>query len=515
MTSRMPDESSSSTLSGGMWMTVRAVIALLLMIGFYVVALGIAGFLLYLPYAEVAYAHRIHFKLVVFCLIGAAIIVSAIWPRRDRFEPPWPALTRREESRLFRLLDAVARATGQRMPKTVYLTPEVNAWVAQRGGVLGMGGQRVMGLGLPLLAVLTERELFAVLAHEFGHFHGGDTKLGPIIYRTRSAMGRTIEALEEHSSALRWVFLAYGKLFIAVTHAISRYQERLADALAASVAGSTALSSALKKIHGAALAFDSYWSNEATPALANGLLPPLAAGFDRFVRSERVEHAMQTALDRALAEDQASGHDTHPPLRERLRALAGMPDKAMPEGGPAIALLTATLAARERELMNAMLKPEVAHRLKVTSWEDVAARVYLPQYEAIRQRYGGLCASMAIGDVPRRARELALAIAEQMAAQADEPWSEDKRLRQGAWAIGAIMAATLAKADWTLTTAPGDPVCLVNGDMSLDPFSLAHAIVIGTMSAAEWAERCRSLGIADMPLASEIATDSHLVTQAR
>jgi Zn-dependent protease with chaperone function len=483
-------------------MTIRAVIALLLMIGFYVVALGIAGFLLYLPYAEVVYAHRLHFKLAAFCLIGAAVIVWAVLPRRDRFEPPWPTLSRRDESKLFRLIEAVARATGQRVPKTVYLTPEVNAWVAQRGGMLGVGGQRVMGLGLPLLAVLTERELFAVLAHEFGHFHGGDTKLGPIIYRTRSAMGRTIEALEEHSSALRWIFLAYGKLFIAVTHAISRHQERLADALAASVAGSTALSRALKKTHGAALAYDSYWSTEAAPVLSKGLLPPLAAGFDRFVRSERIEQAMRTALDRALAENKAHGYDTHPPLHERLRALERMPDKAMPEGGLAITLMP-TVAARERELMDAMLKPEAARRLKEASWDEVAARVYLPQYQAIAYEHGGHCAGMSIGDVPTCARDVAAAIGERMAAQSDEAWPEDERLRQGAWAIGAIMAATLAQADWTLATAPGDPVRLVNGDMSLDPFSLAQAIVTGRMDAAEWAERCRSLGISDVTLAPD------------
>lgn len=494
---------SSTTLSGGVWMTVRAVIALLLMIGFYVVALGLSGFLLYLPYAEIVYAHRLHLKVLVFCVMGAGIIVWAVLPHRDRFEPPWPILKRTDESKLFRLIESVARATGQQVPKTVYLTPEVNAWVSQRGGALGIGGQRVMGLGLPLLAVLTERELFAVLAHEFGHFHGGDTKLGPIIYRTRSAMGRTIEALEEHSSALQWVFLAYGKLFIAVTHAISRHQERLADLLAATVAGSGALSRALKKIHGAALAFESYWSTEATPVLAKGLLPPLAAGFDRFVKNERVERAMRTALDRAMAEDQASGYDTHPPLSERLQALAGMPDNNMPDDAPAIALLTTTLGARERQLMDAMLKPEVARRLKVSSWEEVAARVYLPQYQGISSQYGRHCAGTAIVDLPARARDVATAIGERMAAQADEPWPEDERLRQGAWAIGAIMAATLADAGWTVATAPGDPVRLVNGDASLDPFALAQAIVTGTMDAAEWAVRSRSLGIADVPLAPD------------
>jgi hypothetical protein len=179
-----------------------------------------------------------------------------------------------------------------------------------------------------------------------------------------------------------------------------------------------------------------------------------------------------------------------------------MPDKAMPEGGLAITLMP-TVAARERELMDAMLKPEAARRLKEASWDEVAARVYLPQYQAIAYEHGGHCAGMSIGDVPTCARDVAAAIGERMAAQSDEAWPEDERLRQGAWAIGAIMAATLAQADWTLATAPGDPVRLVNGDMSLDPFSLAQAIVTGRMDAAEWAERCRSLGIADVTLAPD------------
>jgi hypothetical protein len=54
------------------------------------VALGLAGVLLYLPYAEVVYADRLHLTLAAFCVIGALIIVGAILPRRDRFEPPGP-----------------------------------------------------------------------------------------------------------------------------------------------------------------------------------------------------------------------------------------------------------------------------------------------------------------------------------------------------------------------------------------------------------------------------------------
>jgi hypothetical protein len=63
----------------------RAFLALGLMIGFYVLAMTIAFGLLYLPYAEVVYAKRLHFKLALFCVIGAGVILWSIIPRPDRF----------------------------------------------------------------------------------------------------------------------------------------------------------------------------------------------------------------------------------------------------------------------------------------------------------------------------------------------------------------------------------------------------------------------------------------------
>jgi Zn-dependent protease with chaperone function len=81
------------------------------------------------------------------------------------------------------------------MPAEVYLVPDVNAWVMQRGGLMDFGSRRVMGLGLPLMRILTCSQLRAMLAHEFGHYHGGDTKIGPWIYKTRGAIVRTVNSL--------------------------------------------------------------------------------------------------------------------------------------------------------------------------------------------------------------------------------------------------------------------------------------------------------------------------------
>src|SRR5829696_6911348 len=47
----------------------RAALALLLMVGFYVFALAIAGALLWVPYAEVTYMERINGRLTFFCIV--------------------------------------------------------------------------------------------------------------------------------------------------------------------------------------------------------------------------------------------------------------------------------------------------------------------------------------------------------------------------------------------------------------------------------------------------------------
>ena len=44
--------------------------------------------LLYIPYAEVKYANRLHIKLAIFCVIAAIIILWAILPRIDKFLAP-------------------------------------------------------------------------------------------------------------------------------------------------------------------------------------------------------------------------------------------------------------------------------------------------------------------------------------------------------------------------------------------------------------------------------------------
>jgi heat shock protein HtpX len=233
--------------------------------------------LLWLAYADATFAQRAHGRFILFCVVAAGSVLWAIVPRPDRFEPPGPRVHKMEEPELFAALEEVAQKTGQEMPAEVYLVNDVNAFVTSRGGIMGFGSHRVMGLGLPLMQAVSVQEFKAILAHEFGHYHGGDVALGPWIYKTRAAIGRTINQLDEH--ILQFIFLWYGKLFLRVTHAVSRNQEFVADEVAAQAAGAGVMISGLRTVHATSVAYQSYMQQELAPVLQSGYLPPVSAGF--------------------------------------------------------------------------------------------------------------------------------------------------------------------------------------------------------------------------------------------
>src|SRR5690242_13558384 len=139
----------------------RFAAAIALTIGFYVLALALAGGLLFLaiwPWFEGVHSPFISITAGV---LGVSILV-AIVPRRIRFQTPGLKVTADEQPRLFAMIAEEAAAAGVDMPDDVYLTLEANAAVTQASR-----RRRVMIIGLAFLNMLSERELRGVIAHEF------------------------------------------------------------------------------------------------------------------------------------------------------------------------------------------------------------------------------------------------------------------------------------------------------------------------------------------------------------
>lgn len=479
--------------------------------------------MLWLPYAEWTYLHRIDLRLLAFAVGGAYLILKAIAPRRDRFDTPGPLLTPAAHPRLHALVDDVARATGQAPPAEVYLVPDVNAFVAERGGALGIGSRRVMGVGLPLLELLTVEELRAVVAHEFGHYVGGDTRLGPWIYKTRAAIGRTMHEVSGHSRWLAKPFAWYGAGFLRVTHAVSRAQEYVADATAARIAGRDAARRALVRLAGGAGAFGAYWSTELAPALGRGYRPPVAAGFRQFLAAPEVVPQVAAMVDRELAESATDPYDTHPSLRDRLAALDRLPSTAAAiatrpgDGAPATELL-ADVDAVESALLAGLARGAA---LAPIAWDAVPATVLPVGWrELVAPTAAGL-AGLTPERLPEVAGDLAALAVRLGIVRSPSQAQEEHRGRADAVVGAAVALALLERVEsgdaLRLEAPPGEPVRFVlgaTGATEIQPFAVRHRLAEGALGAEAWRAECEAAGIVGVDLGA-VATRAAALVPAR
>jgi heat shock protein HtpX len=471
-----------------MSLRTRAMLAVALTVGFYVLALGlIAGLIgiLFIP--------NVPGRVLGFCVFGAILIAISIIPRPSRFSAPGPLLNPAGQPRLFAALDDVARAVGEPMPAEVYITPEMNAGVLQRGR------RRVMVIGLPLMQVMSVSEMRAVLAHEFGHYHGGDTKLGPWVYRTRETIERTLRTVSRQGALLQLPFLWYGRLFLRVSQAVSRQQEFAADLLAARTMGAKPMIDGLRKLAQGSVAFNAYWRQEFVPLVEAGFQPPLAEGFTRFLGEPAVMKEVEAVVQGELAHRRADPYDSHPPDAERIAALAALP--AGPDYGnepAAITLLDGIELIDPAILLGLVLKPQP--QLQRISWAEAGTVALVPGVRERVRKQAGLVGNYTIGWLPELLKYAErLGHAEAKAAGVSAYPEQARAL--GIGLAGAALANALAQNGWTAESLPGRPVAMRRGGATLEPFIEVERLARGEEDADAWQRRCWELGIRDLSLA--------------
>jgi heat shock protein HtpX len=475
--------------------------AFALMVGFYGLALVILAGLWFGAYVQIRYSNRIYFRYLFFAGVGTIIILAGIIPRRDEFVEPGVRLTEDKHPRLFKELKSIAEAVGQKLPAEVFLIPDLNAWVMQRGGRLIWGGRRVMGLGLPLLNLLSISQLRAVLAHEFGHFHGGDTRLGPVIYQTRSAISRTVQGLARNRSILQIPFSLYGRMYLRITHGISRQQEYAADELAAGVAGSRSLAEGLEKIHKFAPAHAVYWQNEYMPVMASGYYAPMLEGFAKFMEDPKVEEMSAKTLEEQKTNALANPYGTHPPLGERLDAIKDMPAAvAGADTAPAMSLLGEPITA-ERELVDGFIRKYSTRRLVPITWDDVASAVYLEQWTHLIEERGAWLQGLTPASLPEVVKDVRpLAASYQQVIGQLPPGEAFQQIVT--MSLGASLAVHLAGRGWRLNERPSLGFVMHKDGEDIQPFGVLPRLAMGDISPEDWLRQCEETGIAGADLGS-------------
>ncbi len=309
-----------------MGVKLRAGLGVVLLVGFFVLMLGIVGGLLFVAVLGLTTGHLVGGVKVGAIAVFAAIAVgTALWKvLKIKQEPYGARLERAEQPELWAMIDELAVAANTRGPDDVRIVPEVNAAVWEESHLLGLrSGKRHMMIGLPLLAGLSVSELRSVLGHELGHYSHGHTKLSAVTYRATATMQRT---LAEVDSWLRVVLVWYVKLYLVVSRSANRAQELQADAVAVRAAGKESAQSALGKINALDAAWSHYGDSYVRLAPEAGRTPELLMGFHAFLCND-VRHAQLLEAQQSLLDTEPSSrYDSHPPMRVRLAAIDKLTD---------------------------------------------------------------------------------------------------------------------------------------------------------------------------------------------
>ncbi|MFJ3515380.1 MULTISPECIES: M48 family metallopeptidase [unclassified Streptomyces] len=412
--------------------SLRALRALVLLAGFYLLGVFLLAALGGIDFAVVSFLHGpIVAKLLLASVVLTVPIVRGLFMLRTPKGEPLAGVTvvEAQEPELWRIVRDIAQQVGTRAPDEIVLIDEVNAAVAEDARLLGLRpGTRRLYIGLPLMAGLDEMQLRAVLAHEMGHYANFDTRLTPLIARGRAQLIRTIGHFHERADkkvakerakqerrdekriakgkqakgvdtagegvmyrAMAKIYIAYGNFYMRATLSTSRRQELAADLASVRIAGRDSAASALRELNALGSAHDFYMSSYATLGVGAGLLPrpgEVFGGLRRLLeaRSEDLEE-----LRRELSTEPASPYDSHPALAERVARIEALPDdgRAGQAARPALELLAdadAALAALEQ----VVLTPE-ALALERVDWEDLvhaSMTVYVGQgTEDIREAF--------------------------------------------------------------------------------------------------------------------------------
>jgi Zn-dependent protease with chaperone function len=333
--------------------------------------------------ASIAVLKALALKLIFVVGVFLWMVLKALWVK---VEPPAGiALKPAQAPALFAMIENLRQSLGAPRFHDVLMTDEFNAGVVQtpRLGIFGWHRNTLL-IGLPLMKSLSVEQFKAVLAHEFGHLAKGHGRVSNWLYRQRLRWSRLAEVLESNRSKGGFLFRPFlnrfAPYFNAYSFPLARANEYEADATAVRLTSARAAAEALTGVNvGGAYLQDRYWPHihrQADRHPQPGFMP--YAEMPCFA-AQADEASVQQWLDQALARETTSD-DTHPALRERLRAI-GEPARLAPPapGAAADTLLGPALAGMAERLDRA--------------WQDGIRPAWEDRYreaQAARERFAEL-----------------------------------------------------------------------------------------------------------------------------
>lgn len=263
----------------------------------------------------------IYVIFVIIIVVGSTVI-SVL---RALFFKPGPKLEGKKiEPETFPRLGAVLQETADaietRRVDVVYLVPDTEVGVLEysslRRAVFGGRSTRVLVLGVGLFDGMKQRELRAILAHEYGHFRNADTG-GTRALAVQDSLVTLLRGIAGSGYArfnpAWWLLRAFTHLYQNVSSGASRLQERLADRWAIRAYGSEAFVRGLRHVIARDVEFTAHVSQTVKDVVDNQWSLPNLYEYDP-------ELPPASVLEAEVAKRmfRKTPFDSHPPTQQRI-----------------------------------------------------------------------------------------------------------------------------------------------------------------------------------------------------
>jgi Zn-dependent protease with chaperone function len=261
----------------------------------------------------------------VWVIAASAIAFSLI--RRSTLTLVGHRLAPSSQARLADEVKHVADAVGAEAPPTIVLclVPWIAVTEVKMTTLDGAVSGRTLCLSLPLCRILSIDELRALIAHELAHFSDEEAGYSRRVAPFHAGVSRALVRLPAQARGMRRLAIAppatFLGFFLGAVNEGERpggHREERADQAAAAVAGADSLASALIKLHAFALAWDAVVDAMVLAVHSRTQYVNASALFQEVVSS----NAGPERLQGLGPQEQGHPTDRHPPLAQRLEALA-------------------------------------------------------------------------------------------------------------------------------------------------------------------------------------------------
>ncbi len=261
--------------------TLLAILAIVLFFILYAALVASLGYLLYYAVTyEMGMINKLTILMKAGAIAGAAMLfvftLKFIFKLKNHKPSNRITLVKEEHPELWGFVNQVCKETGAPKPKSIYVDPDVNAYVSYTNMWLSLflPVRKELTIGMGLVDCLNLSEFKAVISHEFGHFAQRSMKIGSYIISANTIIHDIIFARDKWDdlldqwrasdirlSAAAWVItpiiwiirqilILFYQFLNIMYSSLSREMEFNADKVAVSTSGSDAIISALWKLNG-------------------------------------------------------------------------------------------------------------------------------------------------------------------------------------------------------------------------------------------------------------------------